>query len=91
MQVMTIRRFAIIVAFLLAQSLALAHDIGHDDRDQIHSCELCHSFCGLDHGISANDHLLSISHDSLGTLVSTEVTAYFFEKYRSSLPRDPPA
>lgn len=88
---MMVRRLVFIVAFLLAQSLALAHDIGHDEGDQIDSCELCHAFSGLDQSISGNDQLLTVSHDSVSSLVSTDVTAYITEKYRRSLPRDPPA
>ena len=88
---MIFRRLIFVVAFLLAQSLALAHDIGHDDRYQIDSCELCHAFSGLDHSVSSNDQLLSVSHDSVSPLVTADVTAFITEKYRRSLPRDPPA
>ena len=91
MAAMIFRRFVFVVAFLLVQSLALAHDIGHDDRDQIDSCELCHAFSALDHSVSGNDRLLSVSHDSVGPLVTADATTYITEKYRRSLPRDPPA
>ena len=88
---MIIRRLVFIVAFLLAQSLALAHDIGHDERDQSDSCELCHAFSGLDQSISGNDQLLTVSHDSVSPWVTADATGHITEKYRRSLPRDPPA
>ena len=88
---MIIRRLVFIVAFLLAQSLALAHAIGHNEGDQIGSCELCHAYAGLDQSISGNDQLLTVSHDSASSLVSADVRAHITEKYRRSLPRDPPA
>jgi hypothetical protein len=88
---MMFRRLFLIGAFLLSQSFALAHDIGHDERDPVDSCELCHAYAGLDQSISGNDQLLPVSHDSVSSLVSTDVTAHITEKYRRSLPRDPPA
>jgi hypothetical protein len=88
---MIFRRLIFIFAFLLAQSAALAHDIGHDERDQVDSCELCHAHAGLDQSISGNDQLLTVSHDPASSLVSADVTAHITEKYRRSLPRDPPA
>jgi len=87
---MTFRRLIFVVAFLLSQSLALAHDIGHDERDQIDSCELCHAFSGLDHSVSCSSQILTFSHDSVGPSVTADVTAYITEKHRRSLPRDPP-
>ena len=88
---MIFRRLILIVAFLLSQSLALAHDIGHDERDQIDSCELCHAFSGIDHGVSGSNQLLTVSHDLVSSWVTADATAHITEKYRRSLPRDPPA
>ena len=87
---MIFRRLIFVVAFLLAQSLAIAHDIGHGDRDQIDSCELCHAFSGLDHSVSGNDRIPSVSHDSVSPSITGDVTTYITEKHRRSLPRDPP-
>ena len=88
---MNFRRLILIVAFLLSQSLALAHDIGHDERDQIDSCELCHAFSGIDHSTSGINQLLTVSHDSVSLWVTADTTAHITEKYRRSIPRDPPA
>ena len=88
---MNFRHLILIVAFLLSQSLALAHDIGHDERDQVDSCELCHAYAGLDQSISGNDQLLTVSHDSVSLWGTADTKAHITEKYRRSLPRDPPA
>jgi len=88
---MIFRRLILIVAFLLSQSLSLAHDIGHDERDQIDSCELCHVFSGIDHSVSGSNQPLTVSHDSVSLWGTADTTAHITEKYRRSLPRDPPA
>ena len=88
---MSFRRLILIVAFLLSQSLALAHDTGHDERDQIDSCELCHAFSGIDHSASGINQLLTVPHDSVSPWVTADATAHVTEKYRRSLPRDPTA
>lgn len=88
---MNFRRLILIVAFLLSQSLALAHDIGHDERDQIDSCELCHAFSGIDHSASGINQLLTVSHDSVSPWITADTKAHITEKYLRSLPRDPPA
>ena len=87
---MLFRRLVFIVAFLLAQSLALAHAIGHNEGDQIGSCELCHVFSGIDQSVSGNNELLTVSNESASSLVTADVPARITEKYRRSLPRDPP-